>query len=299
MENLEKQHTEITVAIKREIAANEAKIERFHLNDQMDAVEFLGDSKKDVRVPIPSIVNKEQSSNVISDGRDIENIDNFFESHAAIKMKNVFDLADFSNEAEAVTNNNLSCNNVPENLIRIKEEVYDTSFENIPYLMNEKVPLQTNISRSEIPKNRRKSRQQPKCDIEKVFVDEQQYSILSTEFDINDEIFEDDERIDGFQIIKFEDNDNFSGTTLNHNQSEQFLRPTSSSSRTFNSNVGEIDKKTQKQIKDKFRMCEICGKIYTSSALKKHLKFTHSNSRPFPCALCDRAFKDSTGLKVG
>lgn len=41
------------------------------------------------------------------------------------------------------------------------------------------------------------------------------------------------------------------------------------------------------------------GKYITIfSALKKHLKFTHSDFRPFPCELCGRGFKDSTGLKA-
>lgn len=295
MENLEKQHNEISVAMKREEALNQATIEKFQLNEQMGTVQLHTESKKVVEESKSSIVNREHSSNVIPDEFDTVNTSNFLKTHAAIKMKNIFDLEDFSNEPVTYQSN---CNNVTENIIRIKEEVYDTSFENIP-CANVELPLQTVISKTEIQNIRRTNPLRPNRDIEKIFVDEQHFSILSSDFDMEDEIVKEDEQIEEFQMIKAEDNDNCSSNTSNQCQSEQFLERTPSPSSTFNSNVEEMLNKSQKRTKDKFRMCEICGKIYTSSALKKHLKFTHSNFRPYQCELCSRAFKDATGLKVG
>lgn len=44
--------------------------------------------------------------------------------------------------------------------------------------------------------------------------------------------------------------------------------------------------------------CEICGKVYKSSAILKKHKLIHSSERPFKCEICGASFKQSVTLSL-
>lgn len=293
LQNLQKQSTDVK-SIKNEMAMNLAASEKFHGNSQLDKVQLYGESSKVVDKPT---VNTEQSSDVILDNVNSEKC---IKSHNAIKIEKSFDFESFPYEGLTEIHNSSRIDN-PQNQIRIKEEVCDTSFENISN-SNQETLTSKIIPKPENQKNRKKQRirKQPKCDIEKVFVDEQNFSILSTEYD---EIIKEEEHIDEFQIIQFEDNSSLSDITFEQNKSDEFSRSTATCTdnlsdafpaemtpkqeqRTelfsqLNSFKFDICPNSFKQeiklelhmnshiltsANDKLKMCEICGKTYTQSS---------------------------------
>lgn len=304
MQNLDRQQTDANVStIKQESAINQEVTRKKLLNQFAEQLH-----ERIITEPISSVVNKEQSSNVI-DRLDMANSVTLAEC-PVIKVENPFD---FSHE-QTTSNNNSNPVDIQDRKLHIKEEECDLS----PATPSGKSKLKK--ENQKIRNENQPVRQKPQQDIEKVFVDEEQ----SAELEIKDEV------VDEFQITELEDRVN--SCTTYKRVTVKLSRCTSDSpSSSAKSNVRAPSEKTQKResndtfkcdicpssfrqkmklkihmkshavttANDKKKMCEICGKTYTqNSALKKHLQFTHSNFRPFPCKICSRAFKDSNGLKV-
>lgn len=172
--------------------------------------------------------------------------------------------------------------------------------------------------------------------IEEVFIDEKNNSIVSTKVEVKKESMQQNKSLEEMLNIQTEGTSGFCDIKIEQIQSEpinslvKFVPPPSTGNwsavtvpvrkvqknqpvplrnnfkcdicpRKFKQEMQFTLHKKSHQAKDidKIKICEICGKTYRqNSALQKHLKFAHSNFRPYPCMLCDRAFKDSTGLKV-
>lgn len=288
MQNLEKQHSD----------ANAFEIKQ-------EASEKLSNNQM-VAGPSSSVVNKEQSSNcVIPDGLDVaKNV------NCAIKVENSIDTTASNDSITA----NMRCNNV-----QIKqEEVSDAYSENVPSVNNVIPPDITKVKKEDRLSTHKNQRTLQQSNIEKVFIDEQQ----STELKIKAEVVIKDCLGESYRdnFVKTDStqlSEQTNRTPSSPSPENPIVRaPTDKSTKQERNSTFKCDRcpssfrqkiKLKVHLKshsitaatDKVKMCEICGKTYTqSSALQKHLKFAHSNFRPFPCEICGRAFKDSNGLKV-
>lgn len=324
MRSQENNHADVVnaTAIKQEFATDQ----------QVVASETLSSNRSNSE-PTSSVVNKEQSSNVICDGPDMVH------TQTAIKLEKTFDFEVFPDRKTTLNNNSISIPLDVNKTILIKEEACDRSSENIS-LVNEAIQSEKTKIKKENEKSLQKSQhasKQQKLDIEKVFIDEQQ----SADVDIKNEIVDEDDHMLEFQITVVEDRascgdifdetisaapsgctDSISSHSTSPLKLNQRASPTKSQKPEKVNNKLKRDvsplqcdlcpssfrhkaklkahMKSHTAAKEKAKiLCEICGKNFSSnSALKKHLKFTHTNNRPFACEICGRAFKDSNGLKV-
>lgn len=316
MRNLKNQTTDTdcvnATAIKQEIGKNRlASDTNIQSNSERLHAKIMNE-------PTSSVVNKKQSLNVISDRVGAVN------THTAIKMEKGFDFQVFPYP----NNNNSVTVGISDKKFHIKEEVCDTSMENISsmngIIQSEKVKIKKESEKS--PHKSQAVSKKKKRDIEKVFFDEQQ----STDVDIKDAIVKEEEI--WFQIIDVKDSascrdafdktvsvaplgctDNITPSSASplelHERASTAKKPENGNNklmcdicpRSFRhkAKLKAHMKSHTAAGKEKDKMCEICGRTYAqNSALQKHLKFTHSNYRPFACEICGRAFKDSNGLKV-